>query len=432
MRLDWKNPHLVSVAVQGLTACFGFAGFLLLVRSLEPDEFGVWVLWLTAATLLDMARSGFVQSGLVRYASRSGQEHQLQFVGSGLFLTIAATIVLVACVAAGGLLFGLSDGAWGLFFVWWPVMGIASLPVQFAGWVQQSQSRFDRVLALRTVVNGSFLILLVIWSTQADLSVQSVILLQICSAILGSLVGLGLGWCRLGSLRFVTKSALVKLMRFGFYSTGTLIGANALKSSDVFLIGGLMGALSAGLYSVAQRIIEALEIPLRGLSASLFPELSRLAQNGDLEKLSQTLYRSIGLATIGLIPLSLGIFLGAETIVGLVAGAEYEGAVPVLYLFAVAVLFLPTDRFTGLALDSLERPGLNTAKVVTMVGINVVGDVIAIAAFGTIEAVAVVTCVMMISGAAIGSWLVRSVLLEKGLARRIEFGLPQRLVWKRQ
>jgi hypothetical protein len=75
---------------------------------------------------------------------------------------------------------------------------------------------------------------------------------------------------------------------------------------------------------------------------------------------------------------------------------------------------------------------LNTAKVVTMVGINVVGDVIAIAAFGTIEAVAVVTCVMMISGAAIGSWLVRSVLLEKGLARRIEFGLPQRLVWKRQ
>ena len=171
-------------------------------------------------------------------------------------------------------------------------------------------------------------------------------------------------------------------------------------------MGALLGPMAVGLYTAAQRAVEALEIPLRGLSASLYPELSRQTQRNEMLQFRQKLVRTIAVTTLGLLPLSVGLMFGAELVIRLVAGSEYLDAAPALTLFAVAILFLPADRFTGLALDSLGRPGLNTTKVLTMVSINVVGDVLAILTLGTIEAVAAVTCIMMATGAILGIALV--------------------------
>jgi O-antigen/teichoic acid export membrane protein len=412
-----RNPHFLSVASQGLSACLGFGSFLILVRALEPTSFGVWTLYLAAATILDMARSGFVHSGLVRYASAGSPEDRRIYIGSGLLLTSVATLALVVPLGFAGFLTDESIGEWRLFFDWWPLLALVSLPVQFAGWVQQSASRFDRVLIVRSVVNGTFLLLVVIGFVLETISVKT-----------------SAGWIRLSDIRHATRPAVRTLSRFGLFSTGTLVGSNALKSSDTFLLGALLGPLFVGLYAAAQRAVEALEIPLRGLSASIYPDLSRAAQAADARGLLRRLTRVTALATAGMIPLSIGLLVGAEFVIQVVAGPEYLDAVGALRMFAVAILFLPTDRFTGLALDSLGKPGLNTAKVLTMVAVNIVGDVIAIMTLGTIEAVAAVTCVMMATGAVLGIALVRRELgstrsvVAASLAELMSTG---RLVWRR-
>jgi len=410
-----KNQHTVAVAVQGVTAALGFASFLVIVRSLTPDAFGVWVLYLTGASMLDMLRSGFVQSGLVRHASSGDENTKNAFIGAGLSLAVAVSLSLTVIVLIVGLAIdqdSLGVG-WKLFFDYWPVVFIVTLPLQFAGWVQQAASRFDRVLILRLIVNGIFLVSVSGIALSTELTVETVATVQILAGVIGSAVAVATRWAPLHAIKQARYHAVKRLGIFGAYSMGTLAGSNALRSSDTFLIGAFLGPLYVGLYNAAQKAVEALEIPLRGLTSSLYPEYSRLALKDNPVGVLALLTKSSTIVTALMVPFSVVLLIWAEPIVALVAGEAYVEAASVTRVFAVAVLLMPADRFTGLALDSLGRPGLNAAKVVLMVAVNVVGDIIAISLLGTIESVAVVTIVTMSVGTFVGLTLVKMVVEDK-------------------
>ena len=51
---------------------------------------------------------------------------------------------------------------------------------------------------------------------------------RIAAAVVGSVFALAVGWFRPGDIRFASKTSVRTLARFGLFSTGTLVGANAL------------------------------------------------------------------------------------------------------------------------------------------------------------------------------------------------------------
>ena len=76
--------------------------------------------------------------------------------------------------------------------------------------------------------------------------------------------------------------------------------------------------------------------------------------------------------------------------------------VTIFRIFTLYTLFLPYDRFTGVLLDSINKPKLNLYKVIVMAVANVIGDVVGVFIFNSLEVVAIVTVVFTIIGSLMG------------------------------
>jgi O-antigen/teichoic acid export membrane protein len=91
-------------------------------------------------------------------------------------------------------------------------------------------------------------------------------------------------------------------------------------------------------------------------------------------------------------------------------GQQYAGtnaaiganAATILRIFSIYGLLLPLDRMTGVGLDSVNRPEKNLIKVLFMVTANVIGDVVAIFLFHSLELVAVATVMFTLLGILLG------------------------------
>ncbi len=405
MRQLFKNKHILAIFTQGIGAVLGFSSFLLLVRVLDKDGFGTWVLYITAATFLDMLRTGLVRPALIRFlADPEGQDNQ-EIIGAGWVLSGGITAALALIVMLTGMIFDLLAFAadLSLFFVWWPLLAVSCLPLQFAIWNQQAEQRFDRILALRVVVNGTFaLALLLAFLEVISLGLVEIVQVHIASNVLASLLALVTSWAPLRAIRQATRKACRTLFEFGRYSVGTLLGATLLRSSDTFILGAVLGPAAVALYSVPQKLMEALEIPLRGLAATAYPTMSRHCLRGDLPAMQRFLTRSSGALTIAFAPVVIAGCIWAEELVILLGGEEYAGAATMLRIFLLYSMLLPLDRYLGLALDSLNKPQRNTVKVIVMVCVNVIGDFAALYFFGTPESVAVVTIITTLWGIGLG------------------------------
>jgi len=116
------------------------------------------------------------------------------------------------------------------------------------------------------------------------------------------------------------------------------------------------------------------------------------------------------LLTVLLLPIIAGCFVFADKLVLLVGGENYRNSAILLQIFCVYSIFLPLDRYLGMALDSINKPQYNFLKMIIMVVVNVVGNFLAIRLWCELWAVAMVTISTFIIGVLAGL-----ILLKKNL-----------------
>src|ERR1041384_7623754 len=151
------------------------------------------------------------------------------------------------------------------------------------------------------------------------------------------------------------KESLEKIYHFGKYSMGTLIGSNLLINSDSFMIGKMIGTLAVAAYSVPQRVVEMIQIPIRSYAVTNLPLLAKLHTDDKAELLRHEFERKTGFLTIILFPLSLICFVFAEPIVLVLAGPAYADTAILLRLFSVYTALTPLDRLSGIMLDIINK-----------------------------------------------------------------------------
>lgn len=405
LRHATTSSHVHALLMQGVSAVFGMTTFLLMARWMGPADMGVVVLFITAITLLDMLRSGFFQPAMVRMVHESDATHAQAVRGTTLALALGISGILSLILWSGSqvaLAFGMDVSP--LVHTVWPILLIAGLPGQFFSWRAQADSRFDRMLGYR-LVNGVIMLGGIVVLDQLDmLSVLNVGWTFVAAASIASLSVIGLGWVGLSDIRLLSVRIGGELARFGRYAMTTTLGTALLRSSDTFLIGALMDAGAVAVYGLAQKAIEALELPLRALSSSVYPILAKPGARGEGKRVGRIIERVVGGYMLVLIGPAILLALVAEPLVSLVAGSDYLTAAPVIQVFVLAALIAPLDRLIGLGLDSVGRPSVNMTKVLLMLACNVIGDIWVISVWGTLPAVAMVTFAMNSIGMLYGVW----------------------------
>ncbi|HSW66994.1 MAG TPA: hypothetical protein VLH16_00275, partial [Bacteroidales bacterium] len=301
-----------------------------------------------------------------------------------------------------------------LFFAWYPLLAFINLPFNNAISILQAYQRFDKILFIRTLSSGLFVIFLMLNYFLWQLPISNIVVVHLLINALASLLAVSLGWDGIRYFFKASVTATKTLLNFGKFTIGTLIGSYLLKSADLIIIGlsPVLGTVGVAIYSVPLKLTEIFEIPVRSFIATAYPRMSKASIENNPEEVKKIFYTYSGALTLLMVVVCIISILFARSLVMILGGEEYIAAYIVFIAFAVYGFLLPIDRFTGVALDSINKPRKNFYKVIIMTLTNVIGDIIVVFVIASLFphwqiqyillCVALVTVLMTLIGLLIG------------------------------
>jgi O-antigen/teichoic acid export membrane protein len=416
-----KEPNFLNLVSNFSNSLFGIGSFALLTRSFPIDIFGQWVLYITAGNFIDMFRFGITNTAVVRYLSGVDENERIKFIGSNALIGLIATIVLSVIILLSYFIFyqPIVSLGYEIFFLWYPLASFTNLPFNTAVVVLQADQRFAKLLWIKGLNSGGFFILLLANYLFFQLSLIQVVWVQIVINIITSGICMVNGWDGIRHVLNASTEATKKILHFGKYTTFTIVGTNLLRSADTIIISlSPLGTAAVALYSIPMKLTELQQIPLRSFAATAFPKMSKSSIQGKVNEVKGIFYSYSGSITILFIVISFFVFLFAEFFVLLLGGEQYLGTDPItgfnatviVRIFCIYGLLLPIDRITGIALDSINRPDMNLIKVVYMVVTNIIGDLIAVFLFKSLEAIAIASIIFTGIGVWVGYYFLNKEL----------------------
>ena len=148
-----QSNNFLSLLGQGIFAIIGFVTIILLTRTYSLADFGIWVLYITAFTMLNMLRMGFVGTGLVRFISGASEEIKKSYVGSswviGLIFT-GVSIIIILLISQISPDF-VADSEFSIFFKWFPLLFVVVLPYDYGLFILQANGKFGKIIILKAI-----------------------------------------------------------------------------------------------------------------------------------------------------------------------------------------------------------------------------------------------------------------------------------------
>ena len=400
---ETKRNTVLSLLGNFLYSVLGFVGIALLARSLDLSEYGDWVIYLSAGSLLEMMRLGFIHTALVRFSSGASESEQKQYIASAWVISIIFSISVSAIIFFTSMVFHYLEinSSYYYFLRYYPILAIIGLPLSISASILQFKMQFGKMLLLR-FASMSLNVVVFICAYFFKFHVEIVILLHLLSALISSVFSILIKWSGIEFIKFYTKDKIKELTNFGKFSLGTLIGTNLLKSADTFILAFAIGANAAALYSIPLKLTETFEILLRSIVSVALPKMSRFSLNQQPNEVKRVFQEYSGMLTFIYVPLMLFCFVFAEFLLNVLGGADYLQMANVFRVFCFYGLLLPIDRFTGVTLDCLNLPNYNFKKVIVMTVFNIGFDLIVLCFTNDLRWVAFGTVLTTLTGIILG------------------------------
>ncbi|WP_461452319.1 oligosaccharide flippase family protein [Mucilaginibacter sp.] len=404
-----KNKYFLSLSGNVIMSGLGMLTLAIIYRSLPIQNVGVWVLFQSTLLLVDTLRSGFLTTAFIKFYAGTTPERSAEVTGSAWIVGLCITGLLVIIdIPAIFFLKDIHDDGYMLFFKWSGLCFILMLPMFIATCVLQGEQRFDRMLYVRGVSQGGFLLFILILIVIGEISLMGVLFSYLLSFLISSIYVIAMGWARINTIKYKSRSGILQLYHFGKYSVGTNLSANLFSYSDTFIINVLLGKAAIAVYNLAQSLMQLVEILLRSFAATALPSLSAAFTQESPIGVIHILKKYVGMITVVLIPLVIGGWLLADIPIYLIGGGKYVGtlAANAFRLFLTFSLLYPADRFFGLTLDVVNFPQINFYKILVMLTINISMDFLGIHIFGNIYGAALSTGIWVVAGSFMGYWAI--------------------------
>lgn len=395
----------MSLAGNGSMALLSVITYSVLYRLLPENDMGNWIFFQTVFALLDAIRTGFLQTAFIKFYSGADEERKAAVAGSTWYIAFIITLILaIPDVPALFTLNNINDKGVLFFLQWYGITLLLTCPFNVSFWVLQAEERFDRILILRIINQGSFIICLAGLYYYKNINLQSIIYSFLGCSLFTSFIPLYFGWSSIKVIRKRTSGSIRQLIRFGRYSVGTYLCSTVFKYSDSIIIKFMIGPAALAVYNLAQRLLEIIEIPIRSFLATAMPSMSIAFNKKDNHTVIYIMKKYTGALTILLIPIILSMLLSADVIVNIIGGHKYidTEAANVFRIFMLSAILFPLDRFTGITLDIIHKPQLNFIKIILSLIINIATDILAIKIFGNIYGVASASVITILFGVGFG------------------------------
>lgn len=401
-----KNQFL-ALAGQVLPAAVGMISFMLLVRVLDQQVLGEYLIYMTTVVLFEMVKSGGLQSALIMRVSENDAEKRDIVVGSAYWFGALVVISSAVLLLAGYFLSVFRQGSgFHVFCLAYAVMGFITLPLHIAEAEAVAAQKLQFLLVLRLLQSLNPLLVAVLAWMGMDTLYGLVTVHVGFNALLLAFVLLT---ARTNPLLVFkrSKEEVMRLFHLVKYTLATLGTTNVLKSADTFLIGAIMGPAAVALYAIPLKLTELFEIPLRTLSTTAFPQLANRFNSNDKPGFRKGFLSYLTGSYLLYIPGLMLAFALAPFLVQLIGGKQYADTAGIFRVFVLFGFFLPLNRITGIVLDAMQKPGLNFIKVAIMALVNILADLAAIYLAESLNWVAFASVINAVTGCFLGVYFIK-------------------------
>lgn len=413
----FQGQVVYSFLHQLLMAGYGFGLLFALLRIMQLNEVGHWLLFISALSISDMLMHGLLQTVTIKEIAtlQNDKTERMKTLTHSAFLALC----LFSGIAVFGLILNASVSYFGQtipvirdFATWYPLLGISMVVYNLSWWLNTGTGNFKRILIQRLIFCGSSVLFITLYYlVQGQMMFKVVVMSQVLGYALSGLYailinGLKFKWS------YLIKSKLGAYLLYGKFTFATMLGSSLLRNADTLMIAAFINPKAVAIYALAQKIIEIFEVVLRSVASNLFLNLFQLKSNRF--QFSQKLLKSAGQLTLAFLPAAILVGLFSPGVINAFSGSnDYLLSAEILKLFMLYVMLLPADRLIGIALEIADKPQWNMLKTFLLIFVNIAGNVIALYYFNSLKAVALVSSFALITGIVSGIYfLVRLELLE--------------------
>ncbi len=391
-----KNIHFQSLLGNGVMAVLGMLTIAVLYRGLSVKDIGIYIFFLTILNLVDTLRSGFLTTAFIKFYSGTDEQRAREVAGSAWVLGLIITcITVIINIPAYFLSFYVSNEGLAVFLKLFSVVSLVSLPYFLTSLMVQGNKRFDRLLWLRLINQGSFFLIALVLFILKIAQLKYIIMAYVLCSATSSLFALLAGWTMIGTIKNFSKSTVSELYRFGRYSVGTNLSANLFSVTDTFFINFFLGPAALAVFNLGGKLLQIIEIPLVSFAASNMPGLSGYYNNGDKEKMMYVMKKMVGMLSVVVFGIMILSVIFAEPIILIIGGEKYlQTEAPNLFrIFMTLAILYPADRFFALTVDIINKPKINLYKILAMLAVNLIGDYAGLAIYKSVYSVAIVNII---------------------------------------
>ena len=406
-----RNRHFHSLLGNVIMAFFNVLSFALLVRMLSLSAFGEWVLFLATYNVLDQIRTAMLQSGIIKFSAGVDDATSKQVTGAAWYISLLLTlsfVVLSLIVYAAA--YPLFSATWHFFLGWLGIMTLLSLPFNFATWVLQAAHRFDKIVQIRMLQNGSFLVLLGILFFLKQVTIHNVLYAYAVSLFVTSIYCMFFKWTALSTMAARSREQVTQLYRYGRLIVGSMVSSSFLNYSDNLVLRTMLSPAAVAVYSIPQKFMEVIEIILRSFVATSQPTISAAANRNDWKEVSRAFCRYTGTVTILILPFVVGLLLFTKPLILILAAKAYLPATDIVRIFLLSAILYPIDRFIGVTLDMINKPLINFYKNLLKLVLNIILDITLVLLFADIRAVAIASSLNLLFAVIFGYYFLRRSL----------------------
>jgi len=255
------------------------------------------------------------------------------------------------------------------------------------------QMRISQTANLRVVGKLTWLIGGILFISQGfgPSSILIAFILEHFVVVVGGLLQLDISFSR------PTKNRARSLLSFGWFISLRSSGNIMYSWMDVIILGFFVSTSLIGAYEIAWRVASVGLHLTNSIRESIFPQISKLYTQGQLDEISELLYRWIQLPFYLTIPALAGAVVLGREVLGVPFGQEVVLALPVLVLFMAEKIMRTVHLLYSAAIFAMNRPNLGYRGEIVGLFTNLVLNLALIPKFGILGGAAATTASSIIT-----------------------------------
>lgn len=359
----------LSVPLSGL-----FITMILAHKALTKQEMGVWALFMTITSIIELIRQGLVKTALIKFINSSSEEDHKYIVGAAFFLNLIITIITAL-----------------LMFVFTPFLAyffkapqlesmlyilqlglLIMIPFSHFEWLMYSKVLFKGLFWTYFFRQGITLgLVFIIFLINNKISLNSLVIIYDMGLLTGTIVSYGY-IKRIIQKSFVfSKEWVFRLFHFGKYVFASGLSTLVFRSADQIMLSPLLGTVTFNAsQNIAMRFINLSDLPSQTLGDILFPKSAQSDKSPS--KIKYYYEKTVGASLCVVVPLVLFVLLFPKAIIYMLAGPQYYDAIPYLQLVAFSSITLAFLKQYGVIMDSTGKPFINliTTTIIAIVKVS--------------------------------------------------------------